>query len=451
MTLAPDPSSDSSTSAGKVAIFGTGYVGLVTGACLASVGNRVTCFDVDESRIRTLESGRCPFHEPGLPEVVEGAVKAGQLDFTASLTTAVKDAGVIFLAVGTPQGEDGAADLTYLKRAMQACIASAEPGATVVVRSTVPPGTGDMLERMAREGDRADLQLVSAPEFLAEGTAVKDFMNPGRLVFGGSASATARVAALFATVKPEAPRIFTDRRTSELSKYAANTFLAARVSLINEFANLCDALGADVAVVSRVVGLDERVGPLFLRPGPGYGGSCFPKDVQAIRAVAQGAGVPVPVAEATEATNQRQWRAIVEKARLLAGGSLEGKTVGVLGLAFKPDTDDTRSSPALRIIQGLRDAGALVRAHDPIAKLPAGMAGAGVEQVATVEDALRDADVALLATEWAQYRELAWADLKPTMRQALVVDARNALPLDALAKAGFRVSAVGRRSPGVGA
>jgi len=316
--LAADP-------ARRVAVVGTGYVGLVTGTCLAQAGAHVTCLDVDPKRIATLKAGKVPFLEPGLPALVTGNHQAGRLAFTTDPQEALGNAHVAFLAVGTPSRPDGSSDLSYLHSALETATKLLPKGAVIVIRSTVPPGTGDKLQDRVAKLGRADLQLVSAPEFLAEGTAVRDFQNPDRLVFGGPEPGRGAVASLFASLRPESPRILTDRPTAELVKYTANTFLAARVSLINEIARLCDAWGADVRTVSRAVGLDPRVGALFLRPGVGYGGSCFPKDVQALAAAAKSAGIELAMVPAIEQANDAQWRYAFEKARGMLGGDLSGK------------------------------------------------------------------------------------------------------------------------------
>ncbi len=428
----------------RVVIVGTGYVGLVTGACLASIGNDVTCTDVDPKRVSALTRGSVPFYEPGLDDVIGRAVKAGRLAFAHASEPALESATVVFIAVGTPQAADGTADLSFVEAASADVAKRAPRGVVVVTRSTVPPGTGDRLAQRAREQGRADIEFVSAPEFLAEGTAVKDFLEPSRLVFGGSPEATRRVAALFSGIPESAPRILTDRRTAELSKYAANTFLAARVSLINEFANLADALGADVATVSRVVGLDPRVGPLFLRPGIGYGGSCFPKDVKAVLAVARAQGVDMRVAQAADRTNAEQWRAVLRKSLRLLDDAPRGKKVAVLGIAFKPGTDDTRMAPGTALMGALLDEGATVVAHDPKATLDAALAQRGAQQAKTALEAIHGADLVVLVTEWPEYRALPWHDARAAMRAPRLVDGRNHLDLPALRSLGFTAEGVGK-------
>ncbi len=425
----------------RVAVVGTGYVGLVTGACLASLGHHVTCLDIDESKVATLRSGGVPFHEPGLPEVVAGAVAAGRLHFTTD-PTVLGDTEIAFLAVPTPASRDGRADLSFVQAATATAASHLAGDAILVTRSTVPPGTGDELEAQLVAAGRRDLTVVSAPEFLAEGTAVSDFMHPERLVFGGARAAAIRVAALFERL-PDAPRILTDRRTAELAKYAANTFLAARVSLVNELANLCDDLGADVTTLARAVGLDSRIGTKFLRAGIGYGGSCFPKDVPALAAVGRSVGRRMPVVEAVHDTNQAQWQVVRQRCENLVG-DLTKATVAILGVAFKPDTDDTREAPGLKLISALADGGAKMRAHDPLARLPPHLAGR-IEQVDTVADAVAGADLAVLVTEWASYLDEDWAAHAASMAHPRLLDARNHLDLGKLKAAGFEAWGVGAR------
>ncbi len=435
------PSKPAQSSGRHVAVVGTGYVGLVTGACLASLGHRVYCIDVDEAKVQKLQSGGVPFYEPGLEAVVADAVAAGNLSFSTDGAQLAK-ADVAFLAVPTPPAGDGSADLSFVEDATSTAAQHLPRDAVLVTRSTVPPGTGDRLENQLAGEGRGDIQVVSAPEFLAEGTAVRDFLQPERLVFGGAPDAANRVAGLFDDL-PDAPRIVTNRRTAELTKYAANTFLAARVSLINELANLCDDLGADVTTLARAVGLDSRIGGKFLRAGIGYGGSCFPKDVPALAAVGRSVGLRLPVVEATHETNQTQWQIVLKRCRDWVG-DLQGITAAVLGVAFKPETDDTREAPGLKLMQALVDAGATVRAHDPLARLPAQMAST-VSQVDSVAAAVNGADLVILVTEWAAYRDEPWAEHSRAMRHARLLDARNHLDLPALRAAGFDARGVGTR------
>lgn len=422
---------------GPLAVIGTGYVGLVTGACLAAAGNEVRCHDIDADRIRVLQDGGIPIHEPGLDDVVRSATASGRLRFTDELADALDGAAFAMLAVGTPQDEDGSADLTFIDQAFRDVLAACAEDVTVIVRSTVPPGTGDVLQDLA-DDLRPRVTVVNAPEFLAEGTAVRDFQEPDRLVFGGPAEATARVEALWRDVGRDAPRIHVDRITAELAKYASNTFLAARVSLINEMANLCDALGGDVRSLAKIVGLDARIGPSFLRAGIGYGGSCFPKDVQAVAAVARRAGVDVPVAEAAEVTNQAQWQRVAQRIEEAA----DGRPVAILGIAFKPGTDDVREAPGLKIARRLTEAGLVVRLYDPVAKAPDGCG----TQVDDPVGACQGAAVVLHATEWPEHADLDWQAVADAMDGKLVLDGRNALDWGALGKAGLRVEGIGARA-----
>lgn len=424
----------------NITVLGTGYVGLVTGTCLADLGHDVTCVDINPERIEQLRAGKVPIYEPGLDEVVVRNVDAERLAF-ATDDASVPEADVIFIAVGTPQGPDGAANLSYLEAAVDGLAATAARDAIVVIRSTVPPGTGDRMQaRLAAAGSTAT--VVNAPEFLAEGTALKDFMQPDRLVFGGPEEATRIVSNLFVGLPMEAPRIRTDRCTAELAKYASNTFLAARVSLINEMANLCDTLGGDVSTLANIVGLDNRIGSKFLRAGIGYGGSCFPKDVQALAAVARQHGVDVPVAQAAELTNQSQWRRAVAKLETGLGG-LAGKRIAVWGIAFKPGTDDLREAPGIKIMQALVDAGATIVAHDPVAKIPEGLA----TQVDDALACLNGAHALLHATEWPEYAAIDPALVKQALAGDLVVDGRNTLDAASYAAAGMRFVSMGAKVP----
>ncbi|MGB1586999.1 MAG: UDP-glucose dehydrogenase family protein [Thermoplasmatota archaeon] len=424
----------------NITVLGTGYVGLVTGTCLADLGHDVTCVDIDPERIQRLHAGEMPIYEPGLDDVVARNVEAERLAF-ANDDASVPGADVIFIAVGTPQGPDGAANLSFLEAAVDGLAATAARDAIVVIRSTVPPGTGDRMQaRLEAAGSTAT--VVNAPEFLAEGTALKDFMQPDRLVFGGPEEATRIVSNLFVGLPMEAPRIRTDRCTAELAKYASNTFLAARVSLINEMANLCDTVGGDVSTLAHIVGLDNRIGSKFLRAGIGYGGSCFPKDVQALAAVARQHGVDVPVAQAAEVTNQSQWRRAVAKLETGLGG-LAGKRIAVWGIAFKPGTDDLREAPGIKIMQALVDAGATVVAHDPVAKIPEGL----VTQVDDALACLNGAHALLHATEWPEYAAIDPALVKQAMAGDLVVDGRNTLDAASYAAAGMRFVSMGARVP----
>ncbi|MES2154613.1 MAG: nucleotide sugar dehydrogenase [bacterium] len=427
----------------NVVIVGTGHVGLVTGACLAEKGHNVTCVDIDPGRIQALLEGRLPFSEPDLGRVVRAAKALGHLKFDSALAPALSTASIAILTVGTPAAADGTADLSFVQAAAVSVAAAAPRGIVLVISSTVPPGTGDLLAAQMQASGRQDIEVVNSPEFLAEGTAVRDFLAPRRLVFGGPLASARLVASLWTDIRPEAPRHFVDRRTAEMSKYAANAFLAVRISLINEVANLCDALGADVRHVAMILGDDSRIGPEFLRPGIGYGGSCLSKDVRGLAAVARTHNLGMPVAEAAERTNEAQWRRILGKVEGALDGKPIGKRVAILGISFKPGTDDSRGAPGLLLAEALVSKGAAVTMHDPIAILPNASQIVGVRQAAQVTLAVQDADVVVHMTEWPEYASLDWGGLHSIAKAARLLDARNSLPFDDLVKHGWQVQGVG--------
>ncbi|MFB9953035.1 UDP-glucose dehydrogenase family protein, partial [Rhizobium puerariae] len=412
----------------RIVMVGSGYVGLVSGACFADFGHEVVCVDKAVEKIEALKSGVIPIFEPGLDALVETNVKAGRLSFTTDLAQAVGEAEVVFIAVGTPSRRgDGHADLGYVHAAARE-IAAAMNGFTVVVtKSTVPVGTGDEVERIIRETNpQADFAVVSNPEFLREGAAIEDFKRPDRIVVGISDE---RARAVMTEVyRPlylnQSPLLFTSRRTSELIKYAANGFLAMKITFINEMADLCERVGADVQDVSRGIGLDGRIGSKFLHAGPGYGGSCFPKDTLALAKTAQDHDSPVRLIETTIAINDNRKRAMGRKVIAAAGGDVRGKKVAVFGLTFKPNTDDMRDSPAIAIVQTLKDAGAIVSGYDP-----EGMDNA--RQIMDIDfasgpyQAAKDADVAVLVTEWNEFRALDLDRLRAVMKSPVLVDLRN--------------------------
>src|SRR3954471_12492783 len=432
----------------RIAMIGTGYVGLVSGACFADFGHQVTCVDKDGDKIAALLRGEIPIFEPGLEALVAANVKAGRLDFTTDLSVPVAEADAVFIAVGTPSRRgDGHADLTYVYAAARE-IASALSGFTVVVtKSTVPVGTGDEVERLIREvNPNADCIVASNPEFLREGAAIRDFKFPDRIVVGTSDERARKV--LGDIYRPlslnQAPVMFTARRTAELIKYAANAFLATKITFINEIADLAEKLGADVQEVARGIGLDNRIGSKFLHAGPGYGGSCFPKDTRALVKIALDHDVPLRIVEATVAINDNRKRAMARKVLGAVGGSLRGKTIAVLGLTFKPDTDDMRESPSIPLVRGLLDMGAKVRAHDPV-----GIAQARAElpDIDYCDDAYAcacGADAMVVVTEWVQYRTLDLARLKQTMAQPVIVDLRNIYRPADMEAHGFTYESVGR-------
>ena len=432
----------------RVAMIGSGYVGLVSGACFADFGHDVVCVDKDLSKIERLNQGVMPIFEPGLAELVTGNAKSGRLRFTTDLAEAVADAEVVFIAVGTPSRRgDGHADLSYVFAAV-AEIAQHLKGYTVIVtKSTVPVGTGDEVERIVREANpKAQFAVVSNPEFLREGAAIEDFKRPDRIVIGSEDEAARGVMSelyrpLFLN---QSPLLFTARRTAELIKYAANAFLATKITFINEIADLCEAVGANVQDVSRGIGLDNRIGSKFLHAGPGYGGSCFPKDTLALIKTAQDFGAPIRIVEAVAAVNDQRKRAMAKKVIAAAGGSVRGKTVGILGLTFKPNTDDMRDSPSLAVILALQDAGATIRAYDPEGVEQAKTMITGIEYAANPYDAITGADVAVLITEWDAFRALDLDRVRDLMASPVMVDLRNVYNPADMAKHGIAYSSIGR-------
>jgi UDPglucose 6-dehydrogenase len=432
----------------RVAMIGSGYVGLVSGACFADFGHDVVCVDKDPTKIDRLNDGIMPIFEPGLADLVTSNARAGRLTFTTDLVAGIAGAEAIFIAVGTPSRRgDGHADLSYVYAAAKE-IAEALKGYTVIVtKSTVPVGTGDEVERIIRQANPdAEFAVVSNPEFLREGAAIGDFKRPDRIVVG---TEDARARDVITEIyRPlflnRSPILFTARRTAELIKYAANAFLATKITFINEIADLCEAVGADVQDVSRGIGLDNRIGSKFLHAGPGYGGSCFPKDTLALIKTAQDAGSPVRIVEAVAAANDQRKRAMAKKVITLAGGDVRGKTVAVLGLTFKPNTDDMRDSPAIAVIQALQDAGASIRAYDPEGTDQAKLVLTDVDYAANPYECLSGADVAVLVTEWDAFRALDMDRLKAVMKTPAIVDLRNVYRPEEMARRGIEYVSVGR-------
>ncbi|MEX6505922.1 UDP-glucose/GDP-mannose dehydrogenase family protein [Jiella sp. M17.18] len=432
----------------RLVMIGSGYVGLVSGACFADFGHDVVCVDVDETKIAALKEGKIPIFEPGLDQIVQSNSAAGRLHFTTDLAGSVQDADVVFIAVGTPSRRgDGHADLSYVYGAARE-IARAVQGFTVVVtKSTVPVGTGDEVERIMREENPdADIAVVSNPEFLREGAAISDFKRPDRIVIGTEEPRAVEV--MRRVYRPlylnESPLLFCERRTSELIKYAGNAFLAMKITFINEIADLCEKVGADVQKVAKGIGLDKRIGDKFLHAGPGYGGSCFPKDTLALVKTAQDAESPVRLIEATVAVNDNRKRAMARKVIAALDGDVRGKTIAVLGLTFKPNTDDMRESPAISIIQALQDKGAIVRAYDPEGMQAARTLMSDVHYGNGAYDIAEGADAVVLVTEWDEFRALDLSRLKSLMRQPVLVDLRNVYPPQELSKHGLRHSGIGR-------
>ncbi|MBV9994068.1 MAG: UDP-glucose/GDP-mannose dehydrogenase family protein [Caulobacteraceae bacterium] len=431
----------------RVAMIGTGYVGLVSGACFADFGHEVCCIDKDAEKIRRLEGGTLPIYEPGLDVLVARNVEAGRLTFATGCDGAVGAADAVFIAVGTPSRRgDGYADLSYVYAAAEE-IAPLLDGFTVVVtKSTVPVGTGDEIEAILRRArPDAEFGVVSNPEFLREGAAIEDFKRPDRVVVGlEDERARAVMAELYRPLNlNETPMLYTDRRTSELTKYAANAFLAMKITFINEMANLCEAVGADVQSVARGIGLDKRIGSKFLHAGPGYGGSCFPKDTLALIRTARDAGAPASLVETTQAVNDRRKKTMAEKVAAAFEGGVKGKTIGVLGLTFKPNTDDMRDAPSLEIVPALQAMGARIQAYDPAAH-EARQLLAGVAFKSGPYEALEGADGAVIITEWDEFRALDLDRVKALMRQPLVVDLRNIYRLDEMRPGGFTYVSIGR-------
>jgi len=431
----------------KIAVVGTGYVGLVTGTCLAETGHDVTCVDVDQGKIDLLRAGGIPIYEPGLEELVRRNVKEGRLRFTTSTEEAMRDTAVAFIAVGTPPGETGEADLSYVLAAAEALGRHIARYTVVVNKSTVPVGSAEAVREVVARVARAEFDVVSNPEFLKEGAAVDDFMRPDRIVVGASSErARAVMTDLYAPfVRTEQPILFMDPRSSELTKYAANAMLATRISFMNDVAGLCERLGADVDQVRRGMGSDRRIGYPFLFPGVGFGGSCFPKDVRALMTMARAEGLDFDLLRAVERVNERQKRALVEKA-LRHFGSLQGKTIGVWGLAFKPKTDDMREAPSITVVEGLIGNGARVKAHDPVAEQVAARLFQGrVELAPEPYAAAEGADALVLVTEWNEFRRPDFERLRRIMRQPVLLDGRNVWDPEKVRALGFTYYGIGRR------
>ncbi len=433
----------------KIAVIGAGYVGLVTGACFADFGHEVRCIDTDPRKIESLRSGGVPIYEPGLAELIANNVAADRLKFDMDLGWGVRDADAVFIAVGTPSRRgDGYADLSYVYQVAKDIAAELQGYTVVVTKSTVPVGTGDEVERLIRETrPDADFTVASNPEFLREGAAIGDFKRPDRIVIGTTDPRAREV--MSEVYRPlflnQAPILFTDRRTSELTKYAANAFLATKITFINEIADLCEEAGANVQDVARGMGLDNRIGSKFLHAGPGFGGSCFPKDVSALIKTGQDYGAPGRIIEAVANVNDQRKRAMGRKIIQAAGGDIRGKTVALLGLTFKPNTDDMRDAPSIAITRALKDAGANIRAFDPV----------GMEQARKVIDegvvfckdpyeTVAGADVVTVVTEWDVFRALDLTRVRGLMKSAILVDLRNVYNPTDVITAGFTYTGVGR-------
>ena len=434
----------------RVAVIGAGYVGVVTAAGFAEFGNEVVCVDKIPEKVEMLRKGEIPFYEPGLQELVGKNLKEGRLVFTTDSPQAIRDSLVIFIAVGTPPRGDGSADLSYVEEVAREIAANLNEYKVVVTKSTVPVGTSLRIKEIinTHKNNNTGFDVASNPEFLREGSAVYDFMHPDRVVIGTDSDAAKAI--LRDLYRPlylrETPFVFTDPKTSELIKYASNSFLAMKISFINEIANLCDALGADVHVVAKGMGLDGRIGPKFLHPGPGYGGSCFPKDTMALLRMAQEAGYHFHLVDSTVQVNQRQQEKAVEKVRQAVDGDLKGVVIGFLGLSFKPNTDDIRESPALYVARRLMEEGASLRVFDPAAmKNASQVLGDGCVYCKDSYHAAKGAKALVVATEWNQFRNLDLAKVKEVMNGKVIVDLRNVYEPEKAKSLGFRYVGMGRR------
>ncbi|MDQ2979676.1 MAG: UDP-glucose/GDP-mannose dehydrogenase family protein [Acidobacteriota bacterium] len=430
----------------NICMIGTGYVGLVTGACLADFGMNVVCVDKDEEKIAALQRGHIPIYEPGLEEMVAKNERAGRLRFTTDLKTAIEDSLAIFIAVGTPPRPDGSPDLTFVRQVAKAIAVHMNGYKVVVTKSTVPTGTGKMIEEIVRENDQKhDFSIVSNPEFLREGSAVSDFLRPDRIVIG--ASDPRAVEVMQEIYSPlyllETPFVITDVASAELIKYASNGFLAVKISFINEIARLCELMGADVHDVAKGMGLDKRIGGKFLHPGPGFGGSCFPKDTAAAADLARQNGYTFRIIEATIEVNRETKARMIQKIEA-AVGPVAGLTAAVLGLSFKPETDDIRESPAIAVVTDLSKAGASIRAFDPAAMENARAVLPEVHYATDAYDCAAGADFLVIATEWNEFRALDFARLTRAMKSRTLIDLRNVYEPDAMREAGWAYTGVGR-------
>jgi UDPglucose 6-dehydrogenase len=431
-----------------VAMIGAGYVGLVTGTCFAEFGHVVTCIDNDPAKVAALKRGEMPIFEPGLAELVAGNVAANRLSFTTELAGAANRADAVFIAVGTPsRPADGLADLTYVYQAAREIAAHLDGYKLIVTKSTVPVGTGDEIARIVRElRPNATFAVVSNPEFLREGAAINDFMRPDRVVIGTQdARAQDVMRELYRPlVANNTPIVFTERRGAELIKYAANAFLATKITFINEIADLCEQAGANVQEVAQGIGLDNRIGPKFLNAGPGYGGSCFPKDLLALLRTGLDFGVPIRSIETIISINEQRKRAMARKVISLCGGSVRGSTIAVLGLTFKPDTDDMREAPSIAIITALQDAGARIRVFDPEGMKHARALLGDVEYANDAYSCMEGADALVIITEWDAFRKLDLKRVKSLLRKPVVADLRNIYRPEEMARLGFSYVSVGR-------
>ena len=432
----------------RIAMIGTGYVGLVTGACFSEFGVEVVCVDKDENKIGRLNNGEIPIYEPGLDALVAANVKAERLSFTTNLSDAVKEADAVFIAVGTPSRRgDGHADLSYVYSAAAEIARNLNGYTVIVTKSTVPVGTGNEVEKIiCNARPDAEFDVASNPEFLREGSAIEDFMRPDRVVIGTDSEAAQEV--MRKLYRPlfliETPILFTSRQTAELIKYAANTFLATKITFINEVADLCEKVGADVQDVAKGIGLDGRIGSKFLHAGPGYGGSCFPKDTLALVRTAQTVESPLRIVEAVVDINNKRKRQMANRIVEACGGSVDGKTIGILGLAFKPNTDDMRDAPSLDIIAALQKAGAVIRAYDPESMDEAKTMMKDVVWCGSAYEAMDGVDALSIVTEWNEFRALNLDRVKSLLKTPILVDLRNIYDAAEMNAAGFKYSCIGR-------
>lgn len=431
----------------NIAIIGSGYVGLITGACFAEFGINVTCVDNDEKKIQSMKKGAVPFYEPGLEELMQRNIKSGRLHFTSDLAEAVDNALVIFIAVGTPPRGDGSAEMKYVEGVAREIARHIKSYKVIVTKSTVPVGTGEKIRKIISKNlkESVDFDVVSNPEFLREGAGIEDFMRPNRVIIG--ASSAQAVAIMKDLYRPlyliEAPIVITDVKTAELIKYASNAFLATKISFINEIANLCETVGADVQVVAKGMGLDRRIGPKFLHAGPGYGGSCFPKDTLALLQIGKENNIDLGIIDATIKTNESQKKKTADKI-INTVDKVKGGTICILGLSFKPNTNDLRDAPGIYIINRLLKAGAKIRAYDPVAIEDAKTILPKITYCKDAYDAVKGADAVVIVTEWNQFRNLDLAKVKKLAKGDLFFDLRNIYEPERLRKIGFRYYSVGR-------
>jgi UDPglucose 6-dehydrogenase len=432
----------------KITVIGSGYVGLVAGACLAETGNDVVCADVDARKVARLQRNDVPIYEPGLQPLIERNQAEGRLRFTTDLAAAVEHGRAIFIAVGTPPGEDGTADLQHVLAVATTIGQQLREPKVVVTKSTVPVGTAERVRSAIRAETRVPFQVCSNPEFLKEGAAIDDFMKPDRVVLGvDSEEARELMAELYAPfVRTGKPILFMDIASAEVTKYAANAMLATRISFMNQMADFCERVGADVSMVRQGIGTDNRIGSAFLFPGPGYGGSCFPKDVKALIATARAMGMDAELLEAVETVNERQKRVLLKRLLSLLGPSLSNRQVAVWGLAFKAETDDMRESPALPLLDGILAAGGTIRAHDPKAvEVARGLYGDRISYASDPYEALAGADALVVVTEWLVYRNPDFERMRALLARPLVVDGRNLYDPERMARLGFEYHGIGRR------